>query len=344
MKTLMFIFILFLIIFLCAFELFAIERIDSKYLIRTFIDENGYEIDEIIVPGRPPKYHREPAVELPDPSSSDAINILSNVPAFDWSYGCSATSAAMIAGYYDNNNYPNMYTGPTNGGVIPMDNSIWGSGECPLSATHQGIDGLAVRGHVDDYWYSYCSTIDPYYGNWTEHGYADCTADYMGTNQYINWQNTDGSTTFYYNTDGSPLYDYTSCEPTQKDGCHGLREFFESRGYSIQFNGNYNQHIYGYNGNTQGFTFNQFKTEIDAGRPVMIQVAGHSMVGYGYDDSINLVYLHDTWDYSNHTMTWGDSYSGMLHYAVGVFILESTFVGGYITEKTTWTIEGNPYI
>ncbi|TSA28506.1 PKD domain-containing protein [bacterium] len=328
--------LLFVLIILFEQILFAQTKIPGEYIVRTFIDEDGNSIDEIIVPGRPPADHREPAVELPDPSLSDAINILSNVPAFDWSYGCSATSGAMISGYYDNGSYPNMYTGPTNGGVVPMDNSIWGSGECPLSATHQGYDGLTVRGHVDDYWSYYGSTVDPYYGNWTEHGYADCTADYMGTNQYINWQNTDGSTTFYNYTNGAPLYDYTSCEPGHKDGCHGLREFFESRGYSIQANGNYSQYIYGYNGNTQGFTFNQFKAEIDAGRTVMIQVAGHSMVGFGYDDSTNLVYLHDTWDYSNHTMTWGGSYSGMQHYGVSVFILEP------VTPTPVADFVGNP--
>jgi len=325
------------VILLILFILFSIPilsqtKIPSDYIVRTFIDEEGNSIDEIIVPGRPPADHREPAVELPDPAFSDEINILTNVPAFDWSYGCSATSGAMIAGYYDNGTYPNMYTGPANGGVVPLNNSIWGSGECPLSATHQGYDGLSVRGHVDDYWSSYGSTTDPYYGYWTEHGYADCTADYMGTNQYYNWQNTDGSTTFYYYTNGSPIYNYTGCEPAQKDGCHGLKEFFESRGYSIQANGNYSQYIQGYNGNTQGFTFNQFKAEIDSGRPVMIQVAGHTMVGIGYDDSTNLVYIHDTWDYSNHSMTWGGSYSGMQHYGMSVFILEpvtDNIINGY---------------
>ncbi|MCD4796659.1 MAG: C39 family peptidase, partial [Candidatus Cloacimonetes bacterium] len=319
--------LLFLVIsFLFVSQILAVERIDSKYIIRTFIDEEGNSIDEIIVPGRPPEHHREPVVKLPDPATSDAINILSNVPAFDWCYGCSATSAAMIAGYYDNGSYSNMYTGPANGGVVPMNNSTWGSGECPLSATHQGYDGLTVKGHADDYWSDYGSTVDPYYGNWTEHGYEDCTADYMGTNQYQNWQNTDGSTTFYYYSNGASLYDYTACEPAQKDGCHGFKQFIESRGYNIFHDGlnyqNYSQYIYGYNGNTLGFTYDQFKTEIDAGRPVIIQVSGHSMVGFGYDDSSNLVYIHDTWDHSDHTMTWGGSYSGMAQYGVGVFVLE----------------------
>jgi hypothetical protein len=313
--------ILVILIVLTIVQLSAQNRIDSKYIIRTFIDEDGNSIDEIIVPGRPPEFHREPAVELPDPSTSDAINILPNIPAFDWVYGCSATSAAMMTGHYDNTIFPQMYTGPTNGGVVPMNNSTWGAGECPLSATHMGYDGLSVRGHVDDYWIAYGSTAnDPYItGGWTAHSNADCTADYMGTNQSA-LGNTDGATTFYFNGSGAPLYDYTGCEPGQKDGCHGLRQFFESRGYSIQTNGNYSQYINPYNSN--GFTYAQFKAEIDAGRPVLIQVEGHTMLGYGYNDTGTTIYIHDTWDHNNHTMTWGGSYSGMAHYGVGVFLLE----------------------
>jgi len=115
----------------------------NPYLVRTFVDEEGREIDEVIVPGRPPEIKAAVAT-LPEPNLAMGINTLSNVPAFNWSYGCSATSAAMVMGYYDNTGYPNMYAGPTNGGVCPMDNSVWGQtwwvdewySECPLSATH----------------------------------------------------------------------------------------------------------------------------------------------------------------------------------------------------------------
>lgn len=295
----------------------------DDYVVRTFFDENGNEIEEIIVPGRPPDDHREPAVEVPLPDPERGINVLGNVPAFDWCYGCSPTSAAMMAGYYDRTDFADMYTGPTNGGVVPMNNGTWGYGECPLSATHQGYDGLSSRGHADDYWDSYGSSNDPYYGNWTEHGYADCTADYMGTNQYHNWLNTDGASSLYSYSNGNPLYDYTGCEPEKRDLCHGFRLFFESRGYAIENLGNFNQRIYGYEGNTNGFTYEQFKAEIDAGRPVMIQVVGHSMVGYGYNDSGNTIYIHDTWDHNNHSMAWGGSYSGMTHHGVSVFRLQT---------------------
>jgi len=303
----------------------AIAETENPCLVRTFVDEQGRQLDEIIVPGRPPEI-KAPVAAVPEPYPAMGINTLSNVPAFDWSYGCSATSAAMMAGYYDNHNYTNMYAGPTNGGVCPMNNSVWGPGingsaaECPLSATHQGKDGLTTKGHVDDYWSSYGSKIDPYYGNWTEHTYANCTADYMGTNQYHNWNNTDGSTRFYFWPNGAPLYDYTGCEPAQRDGCHGVKLFVESRGYSVVTN--FNQYIYGYNNNTLGFNFSDFQSEIDAGRPVLIQVKGHTMLGYGYNTTGQVIYIHDTWDYSDHQMPWGGTYSGMQHYAVTVIQLD----------------------
>jgi YD repeat-containing protein len=295
----------------------------NPYLVRTFIDDDGNEVAEYIDPGRPPEI-KMAAVAVPEPHIDMGINTLSDVPAFDWCYGCSATSAAMMCGYYDRIGYPNMYAGPTNGGVCPLDNTSWGVGECPLSATHMGYDGLATRGHVDDYWSSYDSTVDPYYGNWTEHGYADCTADFMGTNQYHNWTNKDGATRFYYYVNGSPDCDCTSHEgdvPPKRDGCHGLKLFIESRGYSVT--ANCNQLIYGYGGNTLGFTFADYVAEIDAGRPVLIHIEGHTMLGFGYNTSGNIIYIHDTWDHSSHTMTWGGTYSGSQHYAVTYIRLAS---------------------
>jgi hypothetical protein len=289
--------------------------------VRTLFDKEGRAIDEVIFPGRPPEI-KATAAYVPEANIQMGINTLSNVPAFNWVYGCSATSAAMLMGYYDNSGYADMYNGPTNGGVCPMNNSIWGAGESPLSATHQGIDGLATRGHVDDYWVGYGSSApDPFItGNWTEHTHADCTADFMGTNQ-DSLGNSDGSTTFYFFPSGAPLYNY-NCGSDCRDGCYGLRLFTESRGYSVT--ANYNQYIYGYQGNTQGFTFDQFTAEIDAGRPVLIHVSGHTMLGFGYNTAGPVVYLHDTWDYSDHSMAWGGTYSGMQHFGVTVLQLEPT--------------------
>ena len=298
----------------------------NPYLVRTFVDEQGREIAEISVPGRPPEI-KAPVAAVPEPNPVMGTNSLSNVPAFNWCYGCSATSAAMMMGYYDNTGYSNMYAGPTNGGVCPMDNSVWGpgivgsDGECPLSATHRGKDGRTIKGHVDDYWVDYADPgPDPFIGSWAEHTHGECTGDYMGTNQSL-VGNVDGETLFYWYTDGDPLYDFTLYEPAQRDGCHGMRLFAESRGYTV--NANFSQLIKGQGTDpNKGFTFADFKAEIDAGRPVLIQIAGHTMLGYGYNDP-DTVYLHDTWDYSDHSMTWGGSYEAMQHEAVTVIQLES---------------------
>ena len=101
-----------------------------------------------------------------------------------------------------------------------------------------------------------------------------------------------------------------------------MRLFAESRGYQVV--ANFFQLIYGYDGNTKGFTFTDFKNEIDAGRPVMIQLEGHSMLGFGYDDTGQTIYVHNSWDYQSHTMTWGGSYSGMAQYGVTVLRLGSS--------------------
>lgn len=286
-------------------------------VVYTYIDDSGREVEVVQIPGVLPGVYKTPVAQ---PSESSVI--LPDVPAYDWSFGCSATAGAMMAGYYDNNGYPDMYTGPTNGGVAPMNNSIWGqaiiNGEvrklCPLSATRLNLDGRPTPGHVDDYWIQYGSNEpDPFIGNWPEHSWEDCTGDFMKTNQST-YNNSDGATTFYFYGNGSPFSPNITA-----DGLYGLRLFFESRGAEVT--DYFNQYIQGFNGNSLGFTFEQFKQQIDNGSPVIIQLFGHSVLGLGYDDNGQKIYLHDTWDYSLKEMTWGGVYANMQHYGVAVIQL-----------------------
>jgi hypothetical protein len=334
-----------------SFFLLAVTVVNSqtddykKYIIETIITEDGDTLCRISVPGKPPENYKAP-IAYP----TDASKTLPSVPAFDWSFGCSATSAAMIAGYYDNMGYPNMYTGPTNGGVMPMNNSSWPdvyiNGEwrhqCPLSATRNGVDGRSVRGHVDDYWVSYLSGLpDPYIGNWTQHTYGECTGDYMKTNQSA-LGNDDGSTNFTYYTNGAALHWNSSSGWQSGDGMYGFKLFAESRGYTV--NDAYTQLIDGL-GNTYGFTFANYKAQIDAGRPVLIHISGHTMTGYGYNDAGSIIYLHDTWDYSNHSMTWGGSYGGSSQWGVTVLELAPSTInvwtgatGHYWGTHSNWSL------
>ncbi len=308
---------------------------DESGYTRTFVDSDGVMTDEVLVPpsAPPPGYLESPAAE--PAIVTDSAVTLANTCIYDWVYGCSAVSAGMMMGYYDRTGYNRMYEGPTNGGVAPTSNSTWGRtywgscdsgqspfyhGECPWVASHMGKDGRNIRGYVDDYYTGYvCNATDPFKANgWTEHT-ADCTGDFMGTSQN-RWHMEDGATMFYYNSDNSPKYNYTACESSgYRDGCHGMRLFAESRGYTVSTN--FNQRIYGYGGKSAGFTYDQYKAEIDAGRPVIIQISGHTMLGYGYDSASSTIYICNTWDHSGHTMTWGGSYSGMAHHGVTVFRL-----------------------
>ena len=300
------------------------------FIVETKVLDDGTSIDKILIngPPTPPVGYERTTVELPEPNPEAGLVTLS-VPAYNWSFGCSATSASMIAAFYDRGSYPGMYTGPTNNGTMPMNNSTWEdviiAGEtrhqCPLSATRNGLDGRTIRGHVDDYWIQYGATgPDPYDGNWTEHTLGDCTGDYMKTNKWFASKifNTDGGTTFYNYTNGAPITAAAleSHGVDIYDGGYGLKLFYESRGETVD--AMYNQYIYGYVGD-QGFTYDQYKAEIDADRPVMIHLEGHTVVGVGYDDSSSdLMYINDTWDYTTHPMIWGSTYSGMNHMGVTI--------------------------
>lgn len=284
--------------------------------------------------------------------------MLSGVPTSSWAYGCSATSAGMIFGYYDRLGYSNVYTGPTNGGVAPLTNL---GHSTSLVATKLGVDGVAARGHVDDYWVSTNSSgPDPWVANgWTEHAWADCTADFMGTNQW-KWD-FDGGGTINYNFDGATalfsygtatkLYDYTpsaSAGLPQTALCHGLRLFVESRGYEVSYEDGHYQNFTQKTDNqvAGGFSFLDFQSEIDAGRPVMIQVTGHSMVGVGYEAATNTIYLHDTWGDYVTSMIWGGSYSGMAMQAVTVLRLDPISTGSIVATDShgTWQITRQQFV
>lgn len=277
----------------------------------------------IVGPPRPPAGFERVAVS-PAPESTAASKTLS-VPAYEWSFGCSATSGAMIAAYYDRSGWPNIYTGPANGGVMPTDSSGWGYwtdgvgdryAQCPLAATRNGLDGRSTRGSIDDYWVEYGSSAsDPYITQgWTQHAHGEAIGDYMKTSQ-SEYGNVDGATVFYnWSSSSGPFH----CADmpgygADDDGSYGRKLFYEARGYTVTTC--YNQKT---SNNGGGFTFAMYKAEIDAGRPVMLNLAGHTVVGIGYDDSGSKVYIHDTWDFNTYSMSWGGSYEGMAMQSVSI--------------------------
>lgn len=313
----------------------TVEAAPPAYFFRqgTKLDDGTF-LERVVIngpPDPPPGYSLRRSSELlPEPNLQSGTNTLT-VPAYEWSFGCSATSAAMIAGYFDINGYPEIYTGPANGGVMPLTNSIWPywvdgcsdtRAQNPLSATHSGLDGRGSFGHVDDYWTCYDSSADDPFiiGGWPEHTHEDAAGDFMYTNQ-SSYGIVDGATQFWGYDSNEKLF----CSELESlggvyaiDGTVGFKNFYESRGYSVTdcyYQLTDNQYA-------GGFSFEDYKAEIDSGQPVMLHVVGHTMVGVGYADP-STVYLHDTWDYNTHTMTWGGSYLGMDQFAVSIVHLAS---------------------
>jgi len=245
-------------------------------------------------------------------------------PDYDWWYGCSATSAGMMMGYYDQKGYGGLsYKNLVKGGVA--ESSTYGAG--PYLAN----DAIASQGHIDDFYSGGDGS-----GGGTHYGVAgddvdepwhefDSLADFMGTSQDA-YGNSNGMTTFWNYGDGSRLYAAeiyaAGASYYDSSGMFGMWEYFNYAGYGSGTPENYNffnQYILGYSSATQGFSFADYMAEIDAGRVVMVHIEGHSMFGYGYDVETGEIIFHDTWNEGEHRMLWGGAYSGMDLYGVTCF-------------------------
>jgi len=301
----------------------------------------GYRING--PPEPPPGYEDERQASILLPPNR---GIIASFPSYNWVFGCSAVSGAMIATYYDRNAYTNMYAGPTNGGVMPLTDTSWPTWNSPipdtydpypnnpLIASHTGVDGRTILGSIDDYWWAYGnSSADPYVGNWTQHTWGSAIGDYMKTSQSA-YYNFDGSTWFFNYGDNtkfhcsamaSTWFDDWSDYYSAFDGTYGRKLFYEARGYTV--NDCYNQMTD--TKVTSGYSLSNFQAEIDAGHPVLInllntaETEGHSIVGYGYSGST--IYIRDTWDSdpnNTYTMTWTGSYSGMTINSVSIVKLD----------------------
>lgn len=301
----------------------SLETVNAYFSMAHTTLADGAEIDAHVINGPP-----EPPVEYAAERAASVVTsldrasvVLVDFPAYTWVFGCSAVSGAMIAGYYDRQGYPNMYAGPTEGGVMPLTDTVWETWydatqtpaidepypNNPLIASHEGVDGQAGKGSIDDYWVSYGSSAnDPYItGSWTPHTGGTAIGDYMKTSQSA-YGNVDGSTLFYYWNDGEKL----ECNNMPAyiagvDGTYGRKLFYEARGYAVT-DCYYQQTDNRVSG---GFSLADYQAEIDAGHPVMLNLEGHTVVGFGYNGAT--IYIHDTWDTVLHEMTWGGSYSGM---------------------------------
>jgi hypothetical protein len=238
-----------------------------------------------------------------------------NGPSYGWWYGCSPTSAGMMMGYYDIHGYGGLSYGNLVPGVVAQASTF----SAPTGWASPVNNIIASAGNVADFYSGgYLASNDD---KISSHSF-NCLADFMGTSQDAAG-NVNGGTTFYFYTNGDKIY--AKDVIGLPDGMLGMDLYFRSRGYGtgditqdISF---YTQLIYS-TSTPQGCTFAQYKEMIDDGLVVMIQVAGHSMFGYGYTDDGKIIF-DDTWGDHGLTMDWGGSYSGpgfsMAQWGITVF-------------------------
>ncbi|MBI2928446.1 MAG: hypothetical protein HYY24_22485 [Verrucomicrobia bacterium] len=255
---------------------------------------------------------------------------LTEVPDYDWWFGCFGTACGNLMGYWDRHGLPEFYTGPTNGGLAPVHNYEFegNHGIRALWASQAGFDGRPPDkpGHVDDYYDGYESTApDPYVTAGRQEHEPDCIGDFIGLSQ-LKWKNMNGEcdgnidaySFVYWDPQGERR---TNFVPGPEAGLpaidlpSGLRAWTRSRGYD----GEVFSQLTDFNPGVpagKGFTFEDLKAEIDAGYPVLLflQPYGvksrrlgaldkanpsiHGMLAYGYlirDDGTKVVRYRTSW-------------------------------------------------
>ncbi len=218
------------------------------------------------------------------------------IPDYHWWYGCAPTATGMMLGFYDINGYAGLrYDNLIPGAQADLDT---------FGKPGAFVDYfIASPEHIRDFWTGYGNFGDDPHPHGTHT--PNCLADFMGSNQ-DQCGNVDGSTTFFFLVSGEKVTSQLLINENvaYRSGLYGIGEYTWAAGYGSDL---YNQLVRGYNGNANGFTFEQLKNEIDAGRPVLIHLDGHTMIAFGYSGS-STVYVHDTWSKGIHIMTWGEGY------------------------------------
>lgn len=255
---------------------------------------------------------------------------IEDVPDYEWHAGCFGTATGNLMGFWDRNGFPDFYTGPTGGGVAPLNSraSQGNQGIFSLWSSKAGRDGRPANlpGHEDDYFVAYESVLaDPYIAAGRKEHLPDCLGDFIGLSQN-KWPdlggecrgNIDGFSYVHWNTTGDRRWARPGEEPGIPSGSDipsGLVSWTRYRGGdAVSFCQwtDFNPKVSG----GRGFTYADLKAEIRAGRPVLLfmqpseelarTVSGlagvnpeiHGMLAYGYwvdDDGTEYVRYRTSW-------------------------------------------------
>ncbi len=270
-----------------------------------------------------------PLLALAAPLSAVPLesNLLPDTVGSDWWYGCVPTSVGIMMAYYDTNGY----NGHSYDRLIPGGRATPGVGDYPNSKLLRDV--IASEGHQRDFYsadiYGYNDGGDGYLDEndvWHMQNFGlrnddlptsrpfDCLADFMGTSQESsNCMN--GDTPIYFNGTGERFY-YTGGILDVPhygqviDMVYGTNAYVEYCGYSIAwaYTQNTDVHCLANNTGETGFTFDDYCAEIDAGRPMILNLYNpeyeHAIAAVGYDRTTESIYYYNTWDGDIHTLAW----------------------------------------
>ncbi len=279
------------------------------------------------------------AAALPFTTSGAVSAVLTGVPDYAWYGGCFGTASGNLMGYWDRHGFADFYTGPTAGGVAPLDSSGAHASIRSMWVSAAGVDGRPADqpGHEDDYYVGYESTApDPYVTAGRPEHAPDCIGDFIGLSQN-KWENLNGecdgnidafSFVFW---DGNGDRRVNFIPPPQGSGPvtdipSGLRAWTADRGYGA----NVFSQLTDFNPSVpagHGFTFEDLKAEIDAGYPVLLYLQSyneisralpnmpkanphmHGMLAYGYyvtDSGTKFVRYRTSWASGDAVLSaWG---------------------------------------
>lgn len=265
---------------------------------------------------------------------------LTEVPDYAWHAGCFGTATGNLMGYWDRHGFDNFYTGPTGGGLAPLNSNGSNANIFGMWASEAGVDGRPQNqpGHMDDYYIGYESTgPDPYVTSGRAEHEPDCIGDFIGLNQR-KWKdlngecegNIDGYSFVFWEPTGEKRINYQPMDPNGgpiSDIPSGLVAWTRYRGSEAEV-GSQLTEFYPDTAPGKGFTFEDMKREIDSGYPVLLFMQAfnsksrtlhgvdnvnpiiHGMLAYGYfvdDSGQQFVRYRTSWASGDFQLSlWGD--------------------------------------
>jgi hypothetical protein len=187
----------------------------------------------------------------------------------------------MMMGYYDRKGYG----GRSYNNLVPGGTAELTTFPIPNNWGYLANNAIASWGHVTDFYRFKDGTPDYYTSGGGAYGVSkddakppyhsfNCLADFIGTSQDA-VGNSNGATTFYYFPGGYRFYakDAYSYDVWNRDGMYGMAEYFDYADYGsldLRHDTNFFTQLIYSPSEPYGFTFANYKAEIDAGRVVMI--------------------------------------------------------------------------